>query len=161
MPFESCIRLFLTTVLLCTLNGAAIAGWVKLGAADNGDTLYIDSNSISQTSPLLNEWQASVLLDLPNGARDSRTGQNWESEIYEMKMSCIGNGSIRLNTVFFYTNRMGKGGVIGRARGGDWRSPDTGIFPPVWKHVCCTVDHSVIPPAGGFPSAWLDVCRGK
>lgn len=99
-------RLLLITFLLL-ISSTVYAGWVKVGASDDGMTLYVDPDTIRRNGNLVKMWQ---LYDLTT-IRRTGAGDSYLSSKNQHEFDCV-EERIRTLAFTWFSGNMGHGNAV-------------------------------------------------
>ena len=98
------MRSFFCALILTALSGAAAGAWERVGAADDGMTIYADPATIQATGDVVKMWG---LLDYKAAEKDA-TGKPYLSAKLLQEFDCKGERG-RTRYFSFHAGQMGAG----------------------------------------------------
>lgn len=98
------MRSFFCALILTALSGAAAAAWERVGAADDGMTIYADPATIQASGDVVKMWG---LLDYKAAEKDA-TGKPYLSAKLLQEFDCKGERG-RTRYFSFHAGQMGAG----------------------------------------------------
>lgn len=128
------MRRYCCALILAALNGAAAAAWERVGAADDGMTVYADPATIQASGDVVKMWG---LLDYKAAEKDA-AGKAYLSAKLLQEFDCKGERG-RTRYFSFHAGQMGAGELTYSEKRADseWlpaRRARTGEM--LWKAAC-------------------------